>query len=130
MNSENYTNNQKTYLFFNRRFYHILILTITGDFMKIMISLNKSKVPYDELMDAARHDAPLFNEMALEWKMWVENKEEGIIGGIYYFKDQEDLEKSLAQGKAKSRLLPLIENLSKQVFDVIEDLSEINNAPI
>lgn len=98
--------------------------------MKIMISLNKSKVHYDELMDACRHDAPLFNEMALEWKIWVENKEEGIIGGIYYFKDQEAFEKSNAQARAKGRAPHMTENISKQVFDVIEDLSKETKAPI
>ena len=98
--------------------------------MKIMISLNKSKVPYDELMDASRHDVPLINNLALEWKIWFENKEEGIIGGIYCFKDSEAFEKSFAQEHPKGLLPPSVENISRQVFDIIEDLSKMNKAPI
>jgi len=95
-----------------------------------MISINKSKVPFDVLIDAARHDLPLINEVEMEWKIWLENKEEGLIGGIYCFKDEEAFNKSMARGKAKGLLPPLVENVSKQVFDVNEELSKENKAPI
>ena len=98
--------------------------------LKIMISINKSKVPYDEMMEACRNDIPLINEVDMEWKIWLENKEEGIIGGIYCYRDEEAFEKSMSQGKAKGLLPPLIENISKQVFNVNEDLSKLNKAPI
>jgi hypothetical protein len=101
---------------------------VTG--LKIMISLNKSKVPYEELIEAARRDVPLINDAKMEWKIWLENKEERIIGGIYCFKDEEDFKKSLARGKAKGFLPPLIENISNQVFDINENLSKMNKAPI
>ena len=61
--------------------------------MKIKITQLKSKVPYDVLMEAFRKDAPLFNEIGLKWKIWLENKEEGIIGAIMLFKDQASYEK-------------------------------------
>ena len=98
--------------------------------MKIMISINKSKVPFNELIDAARHDLHLLNEMEMEWKIWLENEEEGLIGGIYCFKDEEAFNKSMARGKAKGHLPPLVENVSKHVFDVNEYLSKENKAPI
>jgi len=98
--------------------------------MKVMISINKSKVPWDELMEACRNDIPLINEVDMEWKIWLENKEEEIIGGIYLFEDQEAFEKSMKQGKAKGRLPPLIKPVSKYVFDVNESLSKDNKAPI
>ena len=98
--------------------------------MKIKISINKSKVPYDELMEACRKDTPLMNKMEIEWKIWLVNKEEGLIGGIYYFEDEEAFNKSAAKLKPKGHLPPLIENVSTQVFDVIEDFSKINKAPI
>jgi hypothetical protein len=98
--------------------------------LKIKISINKSKVPYEEMMDACRKDAPLFNEMALEWKIWLVNKEEGLIGGIYYFEDEEAYKKSMKPKREKAHLPPLIENVFSQVFDVNEDLSKINKAPI
>jgi len=96
-----------------------------------MISIRKSKVPYDELMEACRKDVPLINnEVEMEWKIWLINKEEGLIGGIYYFEDEEAFKKSMTNAKAKGVLPPLIENLSTQVFDVIEDLSKVNKAPL
>ena len=99
--------------------------------MKIMISIRKSKVPYDELLEACKKDVPLINsEVEMEWKIWLVNKEEGLIGGIYYFEDEEAFNKSAAKLKPKGHLPPLIENVSTQVFDVIEDFSKINKAPI
>jgi hypothetical protein len=98
--------------------------------MKIMISVNKSKVPYDVLMEACRKDMPLINEVEMEWKIWLENKEESLIGGVYCFKDEEAFKKSMVEGKAKGVLPPLIENISTHVFDVIEDLSIANKAPL
>ncbi len=96
-----------------------------------MFSQVKSKVPYDELMEAFRKDAPLFNEMGVTWKIWLENKEEGLVGGIYYFKDQEAFDKYPDPEIVKrGRGLHMIEMVSSQVFDVIEDLSKVNNAPI
>jgi hypothetical protein len=98
--------------------------------MKIKISINKSKVPYDELLEASRKDTPLFNEMEIEWKIWLVNKEEGLIGGIYYFEDEEAYNKSAAKLKHKGVLPPLVENISSHVFDVIEDISKLNKAPL
>ena len=101
--------------------------------MKIMISINKSKVPWDELMEACRNEAPLINEAMgeqMEWKIWLADKEEGLIGGIYYFEDEEDFRKKMVIGKSKAHLPTLLENISSQVFDVNEDLSKVNKAPI
>jgi len=101
--------------------------------MKVMISINKSKVPWDELMEAARSDAPLINEAqgdSMEWKIWLEDKEEGLIGGIYVMNDEEDFLERMVIGKSKGKLPPLLENVFKQVIDVNEELSKVNKAPI
>lgn len=81
-------------------------------------------------MEAVRKDAPMFNEMAFKWKIWLVNKEEGLIAGVYYCEDEEALEKSLQEKKSESHLYPLVENISSNVFDVIEDVSKLNKAPI
>jgi hypothetical protein len=95
-----------------------------------MLSIVKSKVPYNELMDAFSKDAPLFNESGVTWKIWLENKE-GLIGGIYYFKSQEDFEKHPTPELMKKVIgHQMVERVSSHVFDVIEDLSLVNNAPI
>ncbi len=99
--------------------------------MKIMFSIVKSKVPYDELMDAFSKDAPLFNEAGVTWKIWLENKEEGLIGGIYYFKSQEAFDKFPTPELMKKGIgHQMVESVSSHVFDVVEDLSIVNNAPI
>jgi hypothetical protein len=98
--------------------------------MKVKISINKSKVPWDELMDAARQDAPDLNEIALEWKMWLVDKEKGLIGGIYYFEDEEAYKKSIASKSEKALILKLIDNVYSITIDVDEELSKFNKAPI
>ena len=98
--------------------------------MKVRIGINKFKGPYEELMEAVRKDAPMFNEMELDWKIWLVNKEEGLIAGVYLCEDEDALDKSLRERKSESQVVPLIENISSHVFDVIEDVSRLNKAPI
>jgi hypothetical protein len=81
-------------------------------------------------MDACRKDAPLFNEMAIEWKLWLINEEEGLIGGIYYFDDEEAYKKTEKSKRNESYLLPLIENVFSKTFEVNKELSKVNKAPI
>jgi len=68
--------------------------------------------------------------MHIEWKLWIVNKEEGLIGGICYFEDEEAYKKSAAKLKSKGLLPPLVENISSNVFDVVEDVSKLNKAPL
>jgi len=101
--------------------------------MKVMVSVNKSKVPWDELMEQCRKTAPFINEAmgdSMKWKIWIENKEEGLIGGVYCFEDEEEFRKRMVEGRAKDRLPTLIENVYSQVFDVNVDLSRVNKASI
>ena len=101
--------------------------------MKVMVSVNKSKVPWDELMEQCRKTAPFINEAmgdSMKWKIWIENKEEGLIGGVYCFEDEKEFKKRSVEGKAKDRLPTLIENIYSQVFDVNVDLSRVNKASI
>ena len=96
-----------------------------------MFSIVKSKVPCEELMDAFSKDAPLFNEAGVTWKIWLENKEEGLVGGIYYFKTQEALDNFPTPELMKKGIgHTMVERVSSHVFDVVEDLSLVNNAPI
>ncbi len=81
-------------------------------------------------MEAARIDAPDMNEMEIEWKIWLLDKEEGLIGGIYYFEDEESYKKSMEPLREKALLPKLIDNIFSKVLDVDEDLSKFNKAPI
>ena len=102
--------------------------------MKVKISINKSKVPWDELMEAAKIGAPDVNEMAIDWKMWLVDKEKGLIGGIYYFEDEDDYKKSIdaIQERAgeEALIMKVIENVYSITIDVDEELSKYNKAPI
>ena len=101
--------------------------------MKVKISINKSKVPWDELMEAARQGAPDVNEMAIEWKMWLVDKEEGLIGGIYYFENEEAYKKSiepLSEKISSKMVMSSIDNVYSITIDVDEELSKYNKAPI
>ena len=81
-------------------------------------------------MEAARIDAPDMNEMEILWKIWLLDKEEGLIGGIYYFEDEESYKKSMEPLREKALLPKLIDNIFSKVLDVDEDLSKFNKAPI
>jgi len=98
--------------------------------LKVRIGVNKYKGPYEEMMEAVRKDAPMFNEMALEWKIWLVNKEENLLAGVYLCKDEEALEKSLQERKSESQIVPLIQKISSHVFEIIEDVSKLNKAPL
>ena len=63
--------------------------------MKVRIGINKFKGSYEEMIEAVRKDAPMFNEMALTWKIWLVNKEESLLAGVYLCEDEEALERSL-----------------------------------
>jgi len=98
--------------------------------LKVKISINKSKVPWDELMEAARTGASDFNEMDIEWKMWLVDKEESLIGGVYYFEDEESYKKSMEPLREKALLPKLIDNVFSITIDVDEELSKFNKTPI
>ena len=108
--------------------------------MKVKISINKSKVPWDELMETSRICAPDVNKMAIDWKMWLVDKEKGLIGGIYCFEDEDSYKKSveaLVNGQAgeeererSERIMSSIDNVYSITIDVDEELSKVNNAPI
>ena len=97
-------------------------------------------MPWDELMETAKICAPDLNETAIEWKMWLVDKEKGLIGGIYYFEDEEAYKKSMeaiASGQVgeeererSKRIMSSIDNVYSITIDVDEELSKVNNTPI
>ena len=103
---------------------------MTGGLLKVKITQLKLKVPYDELMERFKKDAPLFNEVGITWKIWMENKEEGLLGSIMLFKDLEAFDNYPNHPIQKNAPRHMFEVVSSQAFDVIEDISLVNNAPI
>ena len=99
--------------------------------MKIMQVNFKYVITYDELMKAFDDAAPAFAAVpGLVWKLWLSDKEKSMAAGIYYFKDNVDLDKHLASDLHKSLFThPAIEDLDVKIFDVM-DVSNKTNAPL
>ena len=61
--------------------------------MKILHLTLKPKVPKDKILEQFAKGAPVFASIkGLTWKIWIENKEDGTVGGLYYFKDDAAFE--------------------------------------
>jgi len=92
----------------------------------------KPTVPYTEIMDAFRKDAPIFASIdGLHWKIWLENKEEGTVAGVYYFKNQASFDKFQAFDlESVGHAGGMFDVLSVEVFDIIEEFSKVTRAPL
>ena len=100
--------------------------------MKLMQLVLKPKVPRAEIMGAFEQVAPAFAAIeGLVWKVWMENKENGHISGLYYFRDPAALEAYQATDMYKSGFNhPLFEVVSSNTYDILEGLSKVTRAPL
>ena len=82
--------------------------------------------PWGDQMSAAYTDLAerIADVPGLIWKIWTENREEGIAGGIYLFEDETSLNKYLA-GKLERMKAAGIDGLRAKKFDVNDPLSRI-----
>jgi hypothetical protein len=71
------------------------------------------------------------NVAGLQWKIWLDDADERMCGGIYLFADREAAEAYVA-GPIGDRMRshPDIQELSVRIFDIRERMSEITNAPL
>jgi hypothetical protein len=98
--------------------------------MKLMQLILKAKIPRKEVMAAFEEAAPAFAAIkGLTWKIWLENKEDGTISGLYYFKDGVDLEAYKASEMYKNPP-PVFEVISSKTYNVLEDFSKVTRAPL
>lgn len=99
--------------------------------MKVMQINFKYTIPYDQLLKAFDDAAPAFAAVpGLTWKLWLSNKEKSMVAGIYYFKNNADLDKHLASDLHKSLATnPAIADLDVKIFDVM-DVSKKTRAPL
>ena len=65
----------------------------------------------------------------LRWKIWTENEEEGVGGGIYLFEDDEPAKAYLEEQTARLEGFG-ISDIRAKVFDVNEGLTALNNGPV
>ncbi|GAA5217942.1 monooxygenase [Corallincola platygyrae] len=76
---------------------------------------------------------PLANAVAkspgLKWKIWTENPETRLAGGIYLFSNRDDAEDYLLQHRDRLEALGVTE-FESHIYEVNESLSLITRAPI
>ncbi|MDC0657593.1 monooxygenase [Leisingera sp. SS27] len=87
--------------------------------------------PLDE--EAAAGMKQLAESIAQEpgviWKIWTYEHGSDRFGSTYLFKDLESLESYKAMHMKRLEAFGVID-ITDHVFDIMEDLSRINNAPI
>ena len=67
----------------------------------------------------------------LTWKIWIENEEEGTVGGLYYFKDDADFREYKTSDLYKGTAVhPAWDLVSVKTYNILEDVSKITRAPI
>lgn len=69
------------------------------------------------------------NEPGFIWKMWTENKNDQLAGGIYLFEDEASARAYLKMHSARLKEMG-VKEVRGQIFDVNISLSTINKAPI
>ncbi|MCG3728708.1 monooxygenase [Vibrio cincinnatiensis] len=76
-----------------------------------------------ELAESINH------EQGFIWKIWTENQQDNVAGGIYLFENQHSAEAYLEMHSARLSAMG-ITNIRGIIFDVNLPLSQINQAPI
>ncbi|MCI6989446.1 MAG: monooxygenase [Campylobacter sp.] len=67
-------------------------------------------------------------EKGFLWKIWTENEDEKIAGGIYAFNNTDNAKAYAKMHEERLLKFPIISNFRAKVFDINETLSEITNA--
>lgn len=68
-------------------------------------------------------------EQGVIWKIWTENEQDKIAGGVYLFEDQQSAEAYLAMHSARLTAMG-VTNIRGVIFDINRSLSAINQAPL
>jgi hypothetical protein len=84
----------------------------------------------DEMAESLRELALSINEEpGFLWKIWTENREQNLAGGIYLFETEADacayLEKHRARLKESG-----VNTVNAHIFDINAALSYLNRAPL
>ena len=69
------------------------------------------------------------NEPGMIWKIWTENPEEQLGGGIYLFENEAYAQAYLTMHTARLKEMG-VEKVRGYIFDINLPLSIINNAPL
>ncbi len=84
----------------------------------------------EEFMDGNRMLAEsIAEEPGVLWKIWTHETGTNHFGSTYLFKDLEHLEKYKAMHIKRLNAIG-ITDITDHVFDILEDLSRMNRAPL
>ena len=92
----------------------------------------KLRVPPDDLLAHSREAATVIASVeGLIWKMWIFQKEESEIGGIYLFANRETAEAYLNHPVIQAvRSNPAVVSTQYQLWEVENSLSAVTRAPL
>ncbi len=68
-------------------------------------------------------------EPGLIWKIWTQSEKDQLGGGVYLFADEASAQAYLAMHRERLTQMG-IQNIRGVIFDINQQLSEINHAPI
>jgi len=92
----------------------------------------KLRVPPDVLLAKSREAAAIIASIeGLVWKIWVLQKEESEMGGLYLFASREAAEAYLNHSVIQAlRSNPAVVSTQSQLWDVESSLSALTRAPL
>ena len=87
--------------------------------------------PWGEEMAVAFKDLAAIIERApgLRWKIWTENEDEGVGGGIYLFEDDESALAYLEEHTARLEGFG-VKDIRAKLLHVNEPLTELTRGPV
>ncbi|UJL45282.1 monooxygenase [Virgibacillus sp. NKC19-16] len=80
----------------------------------------------NEFIDLAKG---INEEKGFRWKIWTENKQTEEAGGIYVFETKDDAENYLDNHTKRLNKFG-IESVNAKIFEINEQLTEINHGPL
>jgi len=84
----------------------------------------------DEMAESLRELALSINEEpGFLWKIWTENREQNLAGGVYLFETEADACAYLEKHRARLKELG-VNTVNAHIFDINAALSYLNRAPL
>ncbi|MGM0417079.1 MAG: monooxygenase [Thermodesulfobacteriota bacterium] len=84
----------------------------------------------DKMAEALRELALSINEEpGFIWKIWTEDQEQNMAGGIYLFETEEDARAYLDKHRARLKEFG-VSHINALIFDINPALSYLNHAPL
>lgn len=99
--------------------------------MKLLQVDFEYKSPMGEAMSQSLVDLAksINKETGMIWKIWTENFENKLGGGVYLFEDEPSAQKYLKMHTERLKLMG-VDEVRGVIFDINLPLTKINNGPV